>query len=140
MIERQVIVTWYTPEEKLPAEDEGVIATVSGDVNGTLIFERAVLTVCYDKEEGMVFRGLQLHTSDRSCLVRFGSIRGLGGKNMMDLDEAIQSLVDEMEKQATLGHIGHVANLNQMVEWLRELKAYRELIPSFSEHWKEVEQ
>lgn len=52
MIERQVIVTWYTPEEKLPAEDEGVIATVSGDVNGTIIFERAVLTVCYDKKEG----------------------------------------------------------------------------------------
>jgi hypothetical protein len=45
-----------------------------------------------------------------------------------------------MGKQAALGHIGHVANLNQMVEWLRELKAYRELIPSFSEHWKEVEQ
>ena len=59
---------------------------------------------------------------------------------MMDLDEAIQSLVDEMEKQAALGHIGHVENLSQMVEWLRELKAYREMIPSFSEHWKEVEQ
>ena len=58
---------------------------------------------------------------------------------MMDLDEAIQSLVDEMEKQAALGHIGHVENLSQMVEWLRELKAYREIIPSFSEQrwrWK----
>ena len=44
----------------------------------------------------------------------------------MDLDEAIQSLVDEMEKQAALGHIGHVENLSQMAEWLRELKAYKE--------------
>ena len=44
----------------------------------------------------------------------------------MDLDEAIQSLVDEMEKQAVLGHIGHVEKLSQMAEWLRELKAYRE--------------
>jgi len=59
---------------------------------------------------------------------------------MMDLDEAIQSLVDEIEKQATLGHIGHVENLSQMVEWLRELKAYREMIPSFSEYWKEVQE
>ena len=58
----------------------------------------------------------------------------------MNIDEAIQSLVDEMEKQAALGHIEHVENLSQMVEWLRELKAYREMIPSFSEHWKEVEQ
>ena len=45
---------------------------------------------------------------------------------MKDLDEAIQSLVDEMGKQAALGHIGHVENLSQMVEWLRELKAYKE--------------
>lgn len=52
MSERQVIVTWYTPEEKLPPEDMGVVATVSGNVNGTTIFERAVLVVCYDKEEG----------------------------------------------------------------------------------------
>lgn len=52
MIERQVIVTWYTPEEKLPAEDEGVIATVSGDVNGALIFEHAILIVGYNKAEG----------------------------------------------------------------------------------------
>lgn len=59
---------------------------------------------------------------------------------MMDLDEAIQSLVDEIEKQAALGHIGHVENLSQMVKWLRELKAYREMIPSFSEYWKEVEE
>lgn len=29
-IERQVIVTWYTPEEKLPPEGETVVITVSG--------------------------------------------------------------------------------------------------------------
>ena len=45
---------------------------------------------------------------------------------MMDLDEAIQSLVDEMEKQAALGHPEHIDNLEQMSEWLKELKAYRE--------------
>ncbi len=30
MIERQVVVTWYKPEEKLPPEGRIVIATVSG--------------------------------------------------------------------------------------------------------------
>lgn len=30
MIERQVIVTWYTPAEKMPEEFETVIATISG--------------------------------------------------------------------------------------------------------------
>lgn len=45
---------------------------------------------------------------------------------MMDLDEAIQSLVDEMEKQAALGHSEHIDNLEQMAEWLKELKAYKD--------------
>ena len=31
MIERQVIVNWYTPEEKLPEEGEFVIVTFSGN-------------------------------------------------------------------------------------------------------------
>lgn len=30
MIERQVIVTWHTPDEKLPTEFETVVATFSG--------------------------------------------------------------------------------------------------------------
>lgn len=30
MVERQVIVTWYTPEEKLPEEDVFVVVTLSG--------------------------------------------------------------------------------------------------------------
>ena len=30
MIERQVIVTWYTPAEKLPEKYEIVVATISG--------------------------------------------------------------------------------------------------------------
>ena len=28
-VNRQVIVTWFTPEEKLPEEDIGVLATVT---------------------------------------------------------------------------------------------------------------
>jgi hypothetical protein len=45
---------------------------------------------------------------------------------MMNLDEAIQSFEDEMEKQTALGHSEHIDNLEQMSEWLKELKAYKE--------------
>lgn len=34
LIERQVIVTWHTPEEKLPEKGETVVATVSGRTRG----------------------------------------------------------------------------------------------------------
>jgi hypothetical protein len=50
-IERQVIVTWFTPEEKLPEEDIGVLATVTARVKNRE-FIRAILTVFYCKSEG----------------------------------------------------------------------------------------
>lgn len=46
MIERQVIVLWYDPADKLPEEDLIVIATVSGSAAG-LKFERMLLPICY---------------------------------------------------------------------------------------------
>lgn len=50
-IERQVIVTWFTPEEKLPEEDIGVLATVTARAKNRE-FIRAILTVFYCKSEG----------------------------------------------------------------------------------------
>ena len=53
MIERQVIVTWFTPEEKLPPEDVGVLATVTATSrNKRFRFIRTVLPVFYCKDEG----------------------------------------------------------------------------------------
>ena len=34
MKERQVIVTWYSPEEKTPEEDVIVVATITGKAKG----------------------------------------------------------------------------------------------------------
>lgn len=59
MIERQVIVTWYDPEEKLPEEDTIVIATVSGSGHG-LTLSRTLLTMCYCKSEGWYSPDLQI--------------------------------------------------------------------------------
>ena len=50
-IERQVIVTWFTPEEKLPEEDVCVLATVTATA-GNKRFIRTVLPVFYCKDEG----------------------------------------------------------------------------------------
>lgn len=41
MIERQVIVTWYTPEEKMPPEGECVVVTVSG-LDENIIYDHAL--------------------------------------------------------------------------------------------------
>lgn len=59
MIERQVIVSWYDPEEKLPEEDLIVIATVSGKADG-LRLERTLLPICYGGNEGWYSPDLQL--------------------------------------------------------------------------------
>ena len=50
-INRQVIVTWFTPEEKLPEEDVCVLATVTATA-GNKRFIRTVLPVFYCKSEG----------------------------------------------------------------------------------------
>lgn len=50
-IERQVIVTWFTPEEKLPEEDVCVLATVTATA-GNKRFIRTILPVFYCKSEG----------------------------------------------------------------------------------------
>lgn len=50
---RQVIVTWYTPAEKLPPDGMSVPATVSGE-SGNVRFHRALVTVEYWNGEGWV--------------------------------------------------------------------------------------
>ena len=42
LIERQVIVTWHTPEEKLPPVGEIVVASISGR-RGDISYDHAYL-------------------------------------------------------------------------------------------------
>lgn len=51
MIEKQVIVEWYRPKEKLPEEDIAVIATVSGAAGNTE-FRHALAVMYWCKTEG----------------------------------------------------------------------------------------
>lgn len=51
MIERQVIVTWYKPDEKLPPEDIEVVCTINGKTDG-VCFENAMVFLSWNKDEG----------------------------------------------------------------------------------------
>ena len=55
IIERQVIVTWYTPEERLPEEGIINVATVSAKIGNTTYDHAFVMAEWYDDEEGWYF-------------------------------------------------------------------------------------
>jgi hypothetical protein len=65
MIERQVIITWFTPEERVPEEDILVVATISGKA-GNVKFDHAMVMLYWCKGEGWwspeyVFETLTVH-------------------------------------------------------------------------------
>lgn len=51
MSERQVIVTWYAPEEKLPPEGEATVVTVSGH-SRNITLDHALMTAEFYKDDG----------------------------------------------------------------------------------------
>lgn len=65
--ERQVIVTWYTPAEKLPPEDECVVITFSGR-NEQIEYEHALGTGVYYQVEGWRVDGMDDDESDRMTI------------------------------------------------------------------------
>lgn len=67
MVERQVIVTWYKPEEKLPPEGCTVVATISGKA-GNVVYEKAMVMMDWASDgcgwlssEGLEFEELTVH-------------------------------------------------------------------------------
>lgn len=68
MIERQVFVTWYTPEEKLPPDDIFVIATISGKCGG-VTYDHTFAIATYYSDEGWCFDGMDPEESDASITV-----------------------------------------------------------------------
>lgn len=55
VIKKQVIVTWYTPDEKLPENDNFVIATISGDVSENVTYDHGFAIGYYCDDEGWWF-------------------------------------------------------------------------------------
>lgn len=57
MTERQVIVTWFTPEEKLPPEDWFCVVTYSGK-DGNKGYDHALGIGAYWEDGGWYIEGL----------------------------------------------------------------------------------
>ena len=51
----------------------------------------------------------------------------------MEIDEAIEMYTSNAEYERTHGNLQGSLEFRQLVEWLKELKMYREMIPSASE-------
>lgn len=59
MIEKQCIVTWYTPEEKPAPEDVWLYITISGRAEHTL-YEKAPAVGVFYGDEGWIVKGVDL--------------------------------------------------------------------------------
>jgi len=51
----------------------------------------------------------------------------------MEIDEAIEMYTSNAEYERTHGNLQGCLEFKQLAEWLKELKMYREMIPSASE-------
>lgn len=80
MIERQVIVTWYTPEEKLPEEDVFTIVTASGRI-GNIGYDHAFAIATYDKSMGWTFDDPYLDISRGLTVDAWADLEPYGGKH-----------------------------------------------------------
>ncbi len=63
--ERQVIVTWYDPAEKLPPDDEYVVIIVSGRRNDNQFYEHAIGIGAYYSGKGWLIDGVDEEESSR---------------------------------------------------------------------------
>ena len=61
--ERQVFVTWYTPEEKMPKEDEFVVVTISGE-GPYITYDHALMTAAWLGDEGWYVEGIDVDTKE----------------------------------------------------------------------------
>lgn len=62
MIEKQVIVTWHEPSEKLPSNDDFVVVTISGRV-GNVTYDHALMNGSW-AEDGWLIEGIDADTAE----------------------------------------------------------------------------
>ena len=80
-IERQVIVTWYTPKEKLPPDDTSVLVTVSGR-RGSCLYDRALMIGEFSQDEGWFIEGEELDSLTVHAWCDIEPYGFKGGKDM----------------------------------------------------------
>lgn len=75
--ERQVIVTWYKPEEKLPPEYEDVV-TFSGKINKYVSYEHAIGIGDYFPGKGWLIDGMDWEESDAMTIEAWADLEPYG--------------------------------------------------------------
>lgn len=78
MIERQVITTWHTPEEKAPNEGEIVVVTISGTCRNAT-FDHCLEVAEYYKDEGWFFENMVLNSGADLTVHAWADLEPYGG-------------------------------------------------------------
>ena len=79
MIERQTIVTWYTPEEKLPNEGDITVVTISGRRANNITYDHAfALAEWYDDGDGWNLTDIDM---DEFTVHAWADLTPYGGKS-----------------------------------------------------------
>lgn len=79
MIERQTIVTWYTPEEKMPKEGDITVVTISGKGGNNVTYDHAfALAEWYDDGLGWTLTDIEL---DEFVVHAWADLKPYGGKS-----------------------------------------------------------
>ena len=78
MIERQTIVTWYTPEEKLPNEGDITVVTISGK-RGSVTYDHVfALAEWYNDGDGWNLTDIDM---DEFTVHAWADLTPYGGKS-----------------------------------------------------------
>lgn len=60
VIERQTIVTWYTPEERMPEEGDSVVVSVSGQRGRHVYYDHAFALAEWYEDSGWLFTEIDM--------------------------------------------------------------------------------
>ena len=78
MIERQTIVTWYTPEEKMPNEGDITVVTISGKRGGVTYDHSFALAEWFNDGDGWNLTDIDM---DEFTVHAWADLTPYGGKS-----------------------------------------------------------
>ena len=120
--ERQVIVTWYKPEEKLPPEDEYVVITFSGRRNINQLYIHALGIGVYYQGDGWLIDGMDEIESDFMTIEAWGGSGSIwnGGREKRPID------ADELEELWTGISPGATVHPDSVIDTIKRAKTMQE--------------
>lgn len=80
LIERMIIVDWYTPEEKAPEEGKFTVVSISGQ-QGNIHYDHTFAIAEYWKDEGWVIDGMAPGTFE---VIAWCDLEPYGGREAME--------------------------------------------------------